>query len=78
VRSFKLVVNRNLVFGQFPGFHKRRITVKYVGIDLHKKTISIYVVNQERKKLEHKRLYCLSSEPIVDYFRANLKLTSEL
>jgi transposase len=43
--------------------------MKYVGIDLHKKTISIYVVNQDRKKLDHKRLYCLPSEPIVEYFR---------
>ena len=40
--------------------------MKYVGIDLHKKTISICVVNQERKKLEHKRLHCLPVETIVD------------
>jgi transposase len=43
--------------------------MKYVGIDLHKKTISIWVVNQERKKLDHKRLYCLPVETIVEYFR---------
>jgi transposase len=43
--------------------------MKYVGIDLHKKTISIWVVNQGRKKLDYKRLYCLPSEPIVEYFR---------
>src|SRR5262245_51883330 len=49
-------------------FHKRRTTMNYVGIDLHKKTITIHVVNQERKKVDHKRLYCLPSQPIVDYF----------
>ena len=43
--------------------------MKYVGIDLHKKTISICVVNQERKKLETKRLHCLPVETIVDHFR---------
>ncbi len=43
--------------------------MKYFGIDLHKKTISIWVVNQERKKLYHKRLYCLPVETIVEYFR---------
>jgi len=44
--------------------------MKYVGIDLHKKTISIYVVNQERKKLDYKRLYCLPVELIAEYFRS--------
>lgn len=43
--------------------------MNYVGIDLHKKTITIHVVNQERKKLDHKRLYCQPSQPIVDYFK---------
>jgi hypothetical protein len=43
--------------------------MKYVGIDLHKKTIRIYVVNQERKKLEYKRLYFLPVETIVAFFR---------
>lgn len=43
--------------------------MNYVGIDLHKKTITIHVVNQERKKLDHKRLYCLPTQLIVDYFQ---------
>src|SRR3954464_6924103 len=43
--------------------------MKYVGIDLHKKTISTWVVNQERQKLDHKRLACSAPEMIVDYFR---------
>jgi transposase len=50
-------------------FHKRRATMNYVGIDLHKKTITIYVVNQERQKVDHKRLACLPSPLIVDYFK---------
>ena len=43
--------------------------MNYVGIDLHKKTITIHVVNQERKKRDHKRLYCQPSQLIVDYFK---------
>ncbi len=43
--------------------------MNYVGIDLHKKTITIHVVNQERKKVDHKRLTCLPTSVIVDYFK---------
>ena len=43
--------------------------MKYVGIDLHKKTISLCVVNQDRQKLEYKRLHCAMPELIVAYFR---------
>jgi transposase len=42
--------------------------VKYVGIDLHKKTISLCVVNQERQKLEQRRFLCAMPELIVEYF----------
>ena len=41
----------------------------YVGIDLHKKTITICVVNQERQKVEQKRLACSAPEIIVSYFQ---------
>jgi transposase len=41
----------------------------YVGIDLHKKTISICVVDQERRKFGEKRLACSAPETIVEYFR---------
>src|SRR5262245_59628072 len=50
-------------------FHKRRATMNYVGIDLHKKTITIHVCNQERKKVDQQRLYCQPSQLIVDYFK---------
>ena len=43
--------------------------MNYVGIDLHKKTISICVVNQERQKIDYQRLACATPEIIVDYFR---------
>ena len=43
--------------------------MKYVGIDLHKKTISIWAVDQERRKVAHQRLACSVPEVIVDYFR---------
>ena len=41
--------------GSFFGFHKfphKERTMNFVGIDLHKKTISLCVVNQERKVLD--------------------------
>src|SRR5262249_20356703 len=56
--------------------------MKYVGIDLHKKSISICVVNQERVKLDHKRLLCAAPETIVSYcqklgtFRAVVEATA--
>ena len=43
--------------------------MKYVGIDLHKKTISLCVVNQARQKLEQKRFHCAMPELIVEYVR---------
>ena len=42
--------------------------MKSVGIDLHKQTISICVVNQERGVLERKRLLCHEPERIAQYF----------
>ena len=42
--------------------------MNYVGIDLHKKTISICVVDQERRTVAHKRFACSTAELIVDYF----------
>jgi transposase len=53
-----------------PSFHKRRTTVKYVGIDLHKKSITLCVVNQAREVLGHKRLACSSPELVEKYFAA--------
>ncbi len=40
----------------------------YVGIDLHKKTITVCVVNQERQVMDRKTLYCCVPEMIRDYF----------
>ena len=40
----------------------------YVGIDLHKKSIMVYVVNQERHRVDSKRLACATPERIVAYF----------
>jgi hypothetical protein len=41
--------------------------MKYVGIDLHKKSIAIYVVNHERQKLDYQRFACSAPEAIVAY-----------
>jgi len=42
--------------------------MNYVGIDLHKKTISLCLVNQEREVLNRKRFYCHDPERIVAFF----------
>lgn len=42
--------------------------MKYVGIDLHKKTIVICVVNKERKVLERKKFLCIDVAQIAAWF----------
>jgi len=42
--------------------------MKYVGIDLHKKTIVICVVNKDRKVLQRKKFLCLDVKSIADWF----------
>ena len=44
--------------------------MNFVGIDLHKKTISLCVVNQERDVLDRKRFYCCEPQRIVAFFAA--------
>jgi transposase len=43
--------------------------VNYVGIDLHKQTIVLCVMNQERKILHRCTFACCGVEAIVDFFR---------
>lgn len=40
----------------------------FAGVDLHKKTITVVVVDQARRPIGRKRLYCCSPESIRDYF----------
>jgi transposase len=42
--------------------------MNFVGIDLHKKTISLCVVDQERTVLDRKRFYCCEPERIEGFF----------
>jgi transposase len=44
--------------------------MKYVGVDLHKKTISVCVVSQAREALSSRRLFCDDEERIVAFFAA--------
>ncbi len=44
--------------------------MNFVGIDLHKKSISICVVNQAREVLAQKRFMCNAPTRIVDYFES--------
>jgi transposase len=43
--------------------------MRYVGIDLHKKTIACCVVDQQRAVLQRKTLACAEPEKIVAFFR---------
>jgi len=44
--------------------------MNYVGADLHKKTITLCVMNQDRKVLGRKTLYCVDPDSILEYLRA--------
>jgi len=43
---------------------------KFIGVDLHKKTITICAVNKDRRVLETRRFYCAEVERICDWFAA--------
>jgi transposase len=45
------------------------LTVNYVGIDLHKKTIVLCVMNQDRKVTGRKTFACCEAEAILAFFR---------
>jgi transposase len=55
------------IFTLFP--HKEQ-TMLFVGIDLHKKTITLCVVNQARETLLQKRFLCGEADKIRDFFAA--------
>lgn len=44
--------------------------MKFAGIDLHKQTITICVVDQSRNILLRKRLYCANEESIKEFFES--------
>lgn len=44
--------------------------MNYVGADLHKKTITLCVMDQNRKVLGRKTLYCVDPDSIREYLRA--------
>ncbi len=48
-------------------FHKKETAMKSVGIDLHKKTISICVVGQQRRIVDRRRLFCCEVDRIARY-----------
>jgi transposase len=49
--------------------HKQEHPMKYVGIDLHKKTIVLCVVNKDRKVLDRRSFLCIDTTGIAAYFR---------
>jgi len=44
--------------------------MNFIGIDLHKQTISICVVNKERKVLEQRKMACADEEALRQFFAA--------
>jgi transposase len=44
--------------------------VNYVGIDLHKKTIVVCVVNQDRKVMARRTFFCCETDAIREFFAA--------
>jgi len=44
--------------------------MNFIGIDLHKQTISICVVNKERKPLEQRKMACSDEEALRQFFAA--------
>ena len=47
---------------------KKGITMKFVGVDLHKQTIRLCVCDQKRTVLERKRLTCRDDRGIHSFF----------
>src|SRR5262245_42049649 len=43
--------------------------MNFIGVDLHKKTISVCVMNQDRKVLKRQTLSCSEPKQIVAFFR---------
>ena len=57
------VVNIGVVFEPIC-FHKKENAMNFVGIDLHKQTISVCVVSQERKVSARQRFLCRQPDRI--------------
>ncbi len=49
-------------------FHKKENAMKSVGIDLHKKSISICTVDPQRRILDRRRFLCCEADRIAQYF----------
>src|SRR5208337_1264838 len=52
---------------QFP--QTRRPAMNFIGVDLHKKSITICVMDEKRKILARKTLPCTQTNEIVEFFR---------
>jgi len=48
---------------------KKEFTMNFVGVDLHKKTITIGIVNEGRETLFRTTLSCDQEQAIVELFR---------
>lgn len=43
--------------------------MNYAGIDLHKKTLTVWVVNERREKIAYQRMPCSVADQIPNYFK---------
>ena len=43
--------------------------MNFIGVDLHKKIITVCVMNENRSVLARKTLYCIEPDQIVEFFR---------
>jgi hypothetical protein len=53
-------------FSESPDPQFRRPVMNFVGVDLHKKTITLCVMDQHRRVLGRKTLYCVEPHPITE------------
>jgi hypothetical protein len=43
--------------------------MNFIGVDLHKKIITVCVMNDQLRVLARKTLYCENSDEILEFFR---------
>src|SRR5271166_2436900 len=57
-------------FSPIPQFPQTRSpAMNFIGVDLHKKSITVCVMNENRKVLARKTLFCKETDQIVQFFR---------
>src|SRR5208283_671575 len=66
-REGKLIIPET--FKLFPDISTRSPAMNFIGVDLHKKSITICVMDEKRKILARKTLACTQTDEILEFFR---------